>query len=374
MMIIPKAVLHRTRQFLVLVCSRARRRRLNLRHVWVWFCCVVLLGGIGAVQAAPLVSITPIITGLAQPVSITHAGDGSGRLFITLQGGQIAIYDGAQLLSTPFLDITPLVSCCGERGLLSVAFHPHYRSNGFFYINYTNTTGDTVIARYTVSGNPNVADPMSSRVLLTIAQPFSNHNGGQLQFGPDGYLYIGLGDGGGAGDSQNNGQNLSTLLGKLLRLDVDSQFPYAAPPTNPFVGTAAARPEVWALGLRNPWRFSFDRLTGDLFIGDVGQESWEEVDFAPATSGGGQNYGWRRMEGAHCFNPPTDCNDGTLTLPILEYNHGVNGSLGCAIVGGYRYRGTGIPQLSGTYVYSDFCSGGIWGALPDSNGHWTATD
>jgi hypothetical protein len=373
MKILLKALRHRTRPFLGRVCARARRR-LNLRLVWVWLCGVIFLGRVGAVQAAPLVGVTPLITGLAQPVSITHAGDDSGRLFLTLQGGQVVIYDGAQLLPTPFLDVTPLVSCCGERGLLSVAFHPRYRSNGFFYINYTNTTGDTVIARYTVSGNPDVADPLSGRVLLTIPQPFSNHNGGQLQFGPDGYLYIGMGDGGGAGDSQNNAQNLSSLLGKLLRLDVDSQFPYAAPLTNPFVETAGARPEVWALGLRNPWRFSFDRLTGDLFIGDVGQGSGEEVDFAPASGGGGQNYGWRRMEGTHCFNPATDCNDGTLTLPILEYNHGVNGSLGCAVVGGYRYRGTGIPSLAGTYVYSDFCSGRIWGAVPDSTGNWTATE
>lgn len=372
-MIIPKVLLHRTRPFLGRVCTRAQPR-LTLHLAWVWLCRVVLLGGVGAVQAAPLVGGTPLITGLAHPVSITHAGDDSGRLFLTLQGGQIAIYDSAQLLSTPFLDITPLVSCCGERGLLSVAFHPHYRTNGFFYINYTNTAGDTVIARYTVSDNPDVADPLSGRVLLTIPQPFSNHNGGQLQFGPDGYLYIGMGDGGGAGDPQNNAQNLGSLLGKLLRLDVDSQFPYATPPTNPFVGTAGARPEVWALGLRNPWRFSFDRLTGDLFVGDVGQGSWEEVDFASASSGGGQNYGWRRMEGTHCFNPATACNNGALTLPILEYNHGENDSVGCAIVGGYRYRGTGIPQLSGMYVYSDFCSGRIWGAIPDSAGNWTATE
>src|SRR5262245_2225856 len=199
MMIIPKALLQRARPFVVRVCVRARRR-LNVRSVGVWFWCVALLGSLKSVQAALLVGVTPILTGLAQPVAITHAGDDSGRLFLTLQRGQIVIYDGAQLLSSPFLDITPLVSCCGERGLLSIAFHPHYATNGFFYVNYTNTTGDTVIARYTVSSNPNVADPQSGRVLLTIPQPFSNHNGGQLQFGPDGYLYIGMGDGGGAGD------------------------------------------------------------------------------------------------------------------------------------------------------------------------------
>ncbi len=337
--------------------------------VGVWLCTLFSLFFEEA-QAEIEIGVEPLVSGLARPVAISHAGDGSNRLFITLQGGQIVIFDGTELLPEPFLDITTLVSCCGERGLLSVAFHPIYASNGFFYINYTDNSGNTVIARYTVSADPNVADPDSAAVLLTISQPFGNHNGGQLQFGPDGYLYIGMGDGGSAGDPQNNAQNLNTLLGKMLRIDVDSGFPYAIPPDNPFVGVIDALDEIWALGLRNPWRFSFDRLTGDLFIGDVGQNSWEEVDFQPATSSGGENYGWRLMEGNHCFNPPVDCDDGTLALPILEYDH----SLGCSITGGYLYRGTQSPQFQGTYLYADYCSGRIWGAKADASGGWITNE
>ncbi|HEV8717484.1 MAG TPA: PQQ-dependent sugar dehydrogenase, partial [Candidatus Binatia bacterium] len=260
-------------------------------------------------------------------------------------------------------------SCCGERGLLGLAFHPRYRSNGLFYVNYTNTQGNTVIACYQVSKNPNVADPQSARVLLTIRQPFSNHNGGQLQFGPDGYLYIGTGDGGSGGDPQNNGQSLRTLLGKILRIDVNRGFRYAIPRDNPFVREPEARREIWAFGFRNPWRFSFDRLTGDMFIGDVGQAQWEEIDFQRASSKGGENYGWRLMEGKHCFNPSTNCNPGRLTLPILEYSH----SLGCAVTGGYRYRGTQLPQLFGSYLYGDLCTGLIWKATKANNGQWITT-
>ncbi len=324
-------------------------------------------------EAAPIITLEQIAANLADAVAITHAGDESGRLFITLQAGQIVIYDGTRVVSTPFLDISPLVLCCGERGLLSVAFHPNYRANGLFYVNYTRRPdGATVIARYSVSSNPNVADPNSAVVLLTIPQPFANHNGGQLQFGPDGYLYIGMGDGGGAGDPQDNAQNLGTLLGKILRIDVDGGSPYRIPPDNPFVENPddpATLGEIWALGLRNPWRFSFDRGTRDLFIGDVGQGSREEVDFQPAGSPGGQNYGWRLMEGTLCFNPSSNCNDGTLTLPILEYDH----SLGCSITGGYRYRGSQFPELNGTYFYADFCSGRIWGATRNSDGSWTTS-
>src|SRR5713101_6611818 len=327
---------------------------------------------IATANAQGNIALEPVVTGLTRPVGITHAGDGSGRLFITIQDGQILLYDGVQLLPTPFLDIASLVSCCGEQGLLGLAFHPRYASNGLFYVNYTNTVGDTVIARYVVSANPNVADPQAARILLTIPQPFSNHNGGQLQFGPDGYLYIGTGDGGSGGDPQNNGQNLGTLLGKLLRIDVDKGTPYAIPSDNPFVAMAnpTTRGEIWAFGLRNPWRFSFDRLTGALFIGDVGQGSWEEIDFQPAGSRGGENYGWRLMEGKHCFNPATSCNPGTLALPILEYDH----SLGCAVTGGYRYRGARLPQLFGSYLYGDFCSGRIWQATRTNTGRWTTTE
>ncbi|RMF86735.1 MAG: glucose dehydrogenase [Nitrospinota bacterium] len=329
---------------------------------------MLLLFSLGTGQAATI-DLEPLVTGLARPVAIAHAGDGSARLFLVLQEGQVLIYDGTEVLPTPFLDIAPLVSCCGERGLLGIAFPPHYRSSGFFFVNYTNTAGNTVIARYRVSADPNVADPASATILLTIPQPFANHNGGQLQFGPDGYLYIGTGDGGAAGDPQNNAQNLGNLLGKLLRIDVDNGEPYTIPPDNPFVGKAGAREEIWAFGLRNPWRFSFDRLTGDLFIADVGQDRWEEVDWQPATSPGGENYGWRRMEGKHCFLPSTNCNDGTLTLPILEYSH----EQGCSIIGGYRYRGSQIPWHYGTYFYADYCSGRIWGAREEKSGRWTST-
>jgi glucose/arabinose dehydrogenase len=335
-----------------------------------WWIGVLLLLSCGMVRAASTIDLEPIATSLIRPVAITHAGDSSNRLFITLQEGQIVIYNGTQVLPTPFLDINSLVSCCGEQGLLSVAFHPNYPSNGFFYVNYTNNAGDTVIARYTVSADPNTANPNSAVILLTIPQPFTNHNGGQLQFGSDGYLYIGTGDGGSSGDPEDNGQDVETLLGKVLRIDVDNGLPYAIPPDNPFVTDPAGLDEIWAFGLRNPWRLSFDRLTGDLWIADVGQSNWEEVNLQPATSAGGENYGWRLMEGKHCFNPSTNCNDEILTLPILEYSH----SFGCSITGGYRYRGTQIPYHYGTYFYGDYCSGRIWGATADGNGEWISTE
>ncbi len=318
---------------------------------------------------ADAIKAEPVVTGLSSPVDITYAGDGSGRLFIILQGGRIVIFDGVQILSPPFLDITSLVSSGGERGLLGAAFHPNYGGNGFFYVSYTDSAGDSVIARYSESLDPNRADSTSGVILLTIPQPFSNHNGGQLHFGPDGYLYIGIGDGGSGGDPQNNGQDLGTLLGKIIRIDVDSGLPFTVPPDNPFVGIVGAREEIWSYGLRNPWRFSFDRLTGDMFIGDVGQGSWEEVDFQPANSTGGENYGWRLMEGNSCFNPAINCNNGTLTLPILVYDH----SVGCSVTGGYLYRGSKNPNLNGLYLYGDFCSGLIWGAQEDGLGGWNTT-
>lgn len=327
-------------------------------------------GLVSYLNAAPQIQLTPIVSGIDSPLAITHAGDGSGRLFITLQVGRILIHDGQQVLSTPFLDIGALVSTDGERGLLSAAFHPDYVSNGFVYLNYTDLNGDTVVARYTVSADPNVVDPASAVILLTVPQPFANHNGGQLQFGPDGYLYIGMGDGGGGGDPSNNAQSLNSLLGKMLRIDVNAGPPYGIPPDNPFIGDPAAFPEIWALGLRNPWRFSFDRLTGDLWIADVGQANLEEVNVQTAGSAGGENYGWRRMEGDSCFNPASGCNDGSLTLPVLQYDH----TLGCSISGGYRYRGQEHPGLAGIYFYGDFCTGRIWGASPDVAGGWTAEE
>ena len=335
--------------------------------------------------ALPAIQLTALPgAALASPVHVTNAGDGSGRLFVVEQTGHIKIFKNGAYLATDFLDIHSLVTCCGEEGLLSVAFHPNYASNGFFYVYYANnlvSPGDITLARYHVSADPDVADPASALILLVVPHPVNtNHYGGQLRFSPiDGYLYMNTGDGGSGGDPPNNAQNLNVLLGKMMRLDVDgtgaipcgqsTPMPYAIPPTNPFVGVAGCD-EIWAYGLRNPWRSSFDRATGDLLIGDVGQDLYEEIDFQPAASTGGENYGWRLMEGFHCYNPPTNCNDGSLTLPILEETHSDGW---CAIIGGYRYRGTAIPGLVGVYLYSDNCLGQIWGAT-DSGGHWTAQE
>ena len=316
-------------------------------------------------------SLEPVVTsGLASPVGVTHAGDGSGRLFVIEQPGRIRIVKGTQLLSTPFLDVTALTACtsCGERGLLGLAFHPQYATNGRFFIYHTIANGDIQIARYQVSANPDVADPNSRTLLLTIPHHLqANHNGGQLAFGPDGFLYAGVGDGGGGGDPFENGQNKNSLLAKILRLDVDNGTPYGIPASNPFAGATAGADEVWDYGLRNPWRFSFDRQTGDLYIGDVGQNLWEEVDFEPAGSAGGRNYGWDCREGANDYDdtqdvvnmPPvynTDCPGRTFTDPVLQYGHGPE----CSITGGYVYRGRVPSSLTGHYVFSDFCSGTIW--------------
>ncbi|HET8797114.1 MAG TPA: PQQ-dependent sugar dehydrogenase, partial [Thermoanaerobaculia bacterium] len=244
----------------------------------------------GRADDVPVIAFEPVVSGVTRPVAIAHAGD--ARLFITLQDGRIVIWDGTRLLPEPFLDIRARVTSGGERGLLSVAFHPRYRENGFFFVNYTDLGGDTVVARFKVSAaDPNRADPASFRQILFVDQPFANHNGGQLQFGPDGFLYIGMGDGGSGGDPGNRAQNLNDLLGKMLRIDIDAE-PYAIPPSNPFAGQPGRRGEIWASGLRNPWRFSFDRVNGDLWIADVGQGQWEEIDFQPYTSIGGENYGW----------------------------------------------------------------------------------
>jgi len=319
-------------------------------------------------QADPAVALQPVVSGFSSPVSIAHAGD--SRLFVVEQAGTIRIYDGTRILPAPFLDIRSLVRSGGEQGLLGLAFHPRYQENGFFYVNYTDVRGDTMIARYRVSAtDPDRADPGSGQQVLTVDQPFTNHNGGQLQFGPDRYLYIGLGDGGSGDDPGNRAQNPGELLGKILRIDVDASVPYSVPPSNPFVSRSGARPEIWAAGLRNPWRFSFDRLTGDLWIADVGQGSFEEIDFQPAMSIGGENYGWRRMEGTHCHIPSSSCNDGSLVLPVIEYGHGGGA---CSVTGGYVYRGTRSPRLNGTYFYGDYCTGAIFGAVRDATGGLTS--
>lgn len=309
-----------------------------------------------------------VATNLDRPVGIEDAGDGTGRLFIVLQDGRIVIYEDGQVLPTPFLDIGGRVRCCGERGLLGLAFHPQYEKNGYFFVNYTDRSPQprTNISRFQVSAdNPHVADPDSEVHLIVRTQPFSNHNGGGLEFGPDGFLYIALGDGGDSGDPSNNGQTLTSYLGKILRIDVDNGDPYRSPESNPFFGLDNAQDETWAYGLRNPWRITFDRMTGDLFIADVGQDDLEEVSFQPADSPGGENYGWRRMEGTQCFNPSSGCEDPTLVLPILEYTN-VGGA---SITGGYRYRGSDFPQMEGIYFYADFIQRRLF-AAEEVGGEW----
>ena len=311
-----------------------------------------------------------VVNGLVRPVYAGHAGDGSGRLFVIEKQGRIRIVADGQLAPQPFLDIAAIIdSGPNERGLLGLAFHPNYASNGRFFVNYTDLGGDTVVAEYRVADDPDRADPASAQVLLTQEQPYRNHNGGMLAFGPDGMLYVALGDGGWAGDPQGRGQRLDTLLGKLLRLDVSAPGVYRVPPDNPFVGESIARDEIWAYGLRNPWRFSFDRANGDLYIADVGQNSFEEIDFAPASSPGGENYGWRVMEGLSCFEPGRDCNSPRFTPPIAVY--GRDG--GCSVTGGYVYRGAAYPALVGAYVFGDYCSGKLWTLRRDAGGAWRMT-
>jgi glucose/arabinose dehydrogenase len=281
--------------------------------------------------------------------------------------GRIRIVRDGALVPAPFLDIGDRVGASGsEQGLLGLAFHPDYAANGLFFVNYTDRQGSTVVARFSVSSDPDRAEPGSEAILLTLAQPAANHNGGNLVFGPDGYLYIGTGDGGAAGDQFGNGQNGQTLLGAMLRLDVDGAQPFTIPADNPFVGNPDVRDEIWAIGLRNPWRYAFDRLTGDLYIADVGQNKYEEVNFQPAASPGGQNYGWPIMEAAHCFPEERACEQAGLTLPVVEYDH----TLGCSITGGYVYRGAEQPLLAGIYLFGDYCSGRIWGLARSADGRW----
>ena len=311
------------------------------------------------------IALQSVATGLDSPVFVGNAGDGSGRLFVIEQAGRIRIVQNGKLASQPFLDIRDRVSDGGERGLLGLGFHPGYGKSGEsrFYVDYTDLKGDTVIAEYRggASGDPNRADPASEKVLLHIDQPFPNHNGGGTLFGPDGFLYIGMGDGGSGGDPMGNGQRLDTLLGKILRIDVDhpsSGLPYGIPDDNPFTAGGSDRAEIWAYGLRNPWRFSFDRGNGDLWIGDVGQNRFEEVDRATQEDGLGRgaDYGWNIMEGAHCYPSGNACDRTPYVLPVTEYDHS---SGNCAVIGGYVYRGSQFPALTGGYVFGDECSGQI---------------
>ena len=305
---------------------------------------------------------TPFVAGLYLPVEIKNAGDGSGRLFILERPGRIRIVKDGLLFQDPFLDISDRVGSNGsEQGLLGLAFHPRYPTNGFFYVNYTDHNGDTVISRFNVSPDTNRADPSSELKMLTVNQPHANHNGGSVAFGPDGYLYLGLGDGGSQGDPNGNGQSLNTFLGKILRLDVDHDIPYSIPSDNPFAG-GGGLPEIWASGLRNPWRFSFDTATGDMYIGDVGQDSWEEIDYVQSGMPGGLNFGWNIYEGNH---PYAGGSSSAFAFPVAEYSH----SEGCSITGGVVSRDASLPAWNGIYLYGDFCTGFVWGLL-NLGGNW----
>ena len=323
---------------------------------------VLALAPSGA-RAAAAVVLTPVVSGLDAPVFVTSANDGTGRLFVVEQTGRIRVIKNGVLLATPFLDVSDRISHGGEQGLLGLAFHPNFKTDGRFYVNFTRTNGDTAIVQFRVSPKPDQAMRSSARRIIDIAQPFDNHNGGMITFGPGGYLYIGMGDGGSGGDPGNRAQSLDSLLGKLLRVNVNGSVGarhYLIPTANPYV-SKPGRDEIWARGLRNPWRFSFDRLTSDLWIGDVGQGLYEEVDRAKASTsstswGRGANFGWRQLEGSHCFNPSSGCSRTGKVMPAIEYSH----DDGCAVTGGYVYRGAAIPSLYGQYVFGDFCSGMIW--------------
>jgi glucose/arabinose dehydrogenase len=326
------------------------------------------------------VILLPFATGFTLPVDISNTGvAGDERLFIVEKGGTIQIIDASGVVNpTPFLNIDGRVRSGGsEQGLLGLAFHPSYDQNGYFFVNYTNNDGDTYISRFSVTADENIADPNSELIILAVSQPYSNHNAGDLVFGPDDYLYIPLGDGGDGGDPQDHAQTMSDPLGKILRIDVDSgpggvpecdqlvPGNYTIPPSNPYVGVAGTCDEIWAAGLRNPWRVSFDRGTGDLYIGDVGQSLWEEIDFQPGSSFGGENYGWRCYEGNHAYNTSGCTGPGTYDFPIFEYDHGD----GQAITGGYVYRGVNHPEIDGIYFFADFVSGRLW-SLDSSGGSW----
>jgi len=294
----------------------------------------------------------PVVAGLQRPVDLQP--DGSGRLFVLEKTGRIRILQNGQLVETPFLDITDRVNASSnEMGLLGLAFHPNFSQNGFFYVNYTGSGGNTFISRFQASGDS--ADPNSEKTLLTVEQPFANHNGGVLAFGPDGFLYAGLGDGGSQGDPNGNSQNTGVLLGKILRIDVNNGDPYGIPSDNPFGN------EVWAYGLRNPWRLSFDKLNGDMYIADVGQGAWEEIDFLPAGSPGGTNFGWNFREGAHDYKGSAPAG---VVDPVAEYSHAEGG---CSVTGGYVYRGS-MPEWNGIYLYGDYCTGFIWGLIRSNDG------
>jgi hypothetical protein len=349
-------------EFQIEIFERGINTMIKLKKLILAVVICVMICGFITTTSATGITTERVASGLSSPIFVTSPPGDLQRLFIVERPGRIVILINGQVLPDPFLDIVGRVLSGGERGLLGLAFHPDYDNNGYFYVNYTNTSGNTVVSRFEISADPDLADSSSEYLLLTISQPYSNHNGGMIAFGPnDGYLYIGMGDGGSGGDPQNRAQNDGVLLGKMLRIDVDGSSPYGIPPDNPFAGPGDPLDEIWARGLRNPWRFSFDRQTGDIYIADVGhwrfsfdrqtgdiyiadvgQSQWEEIDYQPASGSGGENYGWRLMEGNHCYNPPVDCDPGGLTYPIYEYSHG-GSPFRCSITGGYVYRGNAIP-------------------------------
>lgn len=364
-----------------------------MKNLFVFLCLVYSNIQAGVVPIPPNLSLE-LQYSLTSPLTVRHAGDGSGRVFSITQGGTIRIYDTntSTLITTPFLDISSKIVSGGEQGLLGLDFDPDFSNNGYFYVNYTKSSpnqGDTVIERYQVSaGNPNIADPNSGHIILRIDQPYSNHNGGDIHFGPDGYLYIGMGDGGSGNDPLNNAQTLDNLLGKILRINVSpdiiftdsvevndkcglDQGHYFTPSDNPFISNSGECAEMWTYGWRNPWRWSFERQTGDMIVGDVGQNAYEEVSFQDSSSIGGENYGWSCREGAH-DNPNTselNCNDGRVFVePVIDINRTSNGD--CSVMGGYVYQGSAIPALQGLYVFSDYCGGNINFAFPNGQNTW----
>ncbi len=307
-----------------------------------------------------------VAAGFERPLDVADISADGSRLLVLEQRGVISLIENGTRRETPFLNIVERVGSSGnEQGLLGIALHPRFAENGYFYVNYTDRKGDTVIARFTALPDRASADPASEQVLLRVDQPAANHNGGGMVFGPDGYLYIGLGDGGQGGDPWGNAQSLKTHLGKLLRISVDGGDPYAIPADNPFADGQKGLAEIWAYGLRNPWRFSFDRLTGDLYIGDVGQNLYEEIDFLPAGSPGGANFGWDYREGAHPYVGPPPA-DAVLIDPVAEYAH----PEGCSVTGGFVYRGAALPEFQGVYLYADYCNGKVWGLLRQPDGTW----
>ena len=332
-----------------------------MKNLFLYIFCLLSL----FVNAQTPFKLVQIASGFIKPLDLKNMGD--ERLFVVTQPGVIYILDSLKnKLPIPYLDINAKVIDSGnERGLLGLAFHPNYKQNGYFYVNYSrNNDGYTTISRFKVSADPNVADT-TEQILLTVAQPYNNHNGGCMQFGPDGYLYIGLGDGGSGGDPQANAQNPMKYLGKMLRIDVDNGSPYGIPADNPFINSNDTLHEIWALGLRNPWRYSFDKLTGDFYIGDVGQDTWEEVDVEPAGSKGGLNYGWRCFEGNATYNS-TGCGPAAgYVFPIAVYKHPTEG---CSITGGYVYRGDKYLGLYGKYLYTDYCTGIFWALYRNNSG------